>query len=29
MYKNKIAEFKDEEYVEIFDKYVTDKYFGN
>ena len=29
MYKNKIAEFKDEEYVEIFDKYVNDKYFGN
>ena len=29
MYKNKIAEFKDEEYVEIFNKYVTDKYFGH
>ena len=29
MYKNKIAEFKDQEYVEIFDKYVNDKYFGN
>jgi hypothetical protein len=29
MYKNKIAEFEDQEYVEIFDKYVNDKYFGN
>ena len=32
MYKSKIAEFKEkeeQEYIEIFDKYVNDKYFAN